>query len=267
MENHLLMSCEEAAREEAGDLRHKVEEAMSKALIHKCNKCGVPFIKERGYGHFTTGSKCVLFGDVEDRHQEEIEKAGKAAADALLANNPNLRPEQLSLTMSRNVEEDDQRWKQDDPLINQDQLYIDGVRVNGRDQAGRGMARRRGQRQAHRQAAHHFHRRQPAQNVGAIPQHQQQQQPAHHGVVQGGPNGFRFQHPAQNWGVIPQQQQQQRIQHNAAQRLQQAGRGQVQQGVVQAQGQNMAGQRENHNPAGQNENQFGAWFGMGRGPQ
>lgn len=37
-ENHHPMSCEEAARQRL-DFRHTVEEAMSRAMIRKCNKC------------------------------------------------------------------------------------------------------------------------------------------------------------------------------------------------------------------------------------
>ncbi|KAJ4327835.1 hypothetical protein N0V84_001797 [Fusarium piperis] len=124
LEAHLPMSCEEATRQKATDLRHTVEEAMSEALIRRCNKWG----------------KCVQFDSVEDRHREEVDKAGKAATDTLLKANPHLKPESLALNMSTKVEKDDLKRKQRDPFVNQDLLYIDGVRVNGQVQADRDRA-------------------------------------------------------------------------------------------------------------------------------
>ena len=64
-EAHIPKTCEEAARENGHPVRHRIEEAMSEALIRKCNKCkslipsylrhlsnamagGTPFIKEHG---------------------------------------------------------------------------------------------------------------------------------------------------------------------------------------------------------------------------
>ncbi len=43
-ETHIPRSCEEAARERGHSARRAIEEAMSAALIRKCNKCQKPFI-------------------------------------------------------------------------------------------------------------------------------------------------------------------------------------------------------------------------------
>ena len=40
-ETHIPKSCEEAIRENGFSARREIEEAMSAALIRKCNKCGV----------------------------------------------------------------------------------------------------------------------------------------------------------------------------------------------------------------------------------
>jgi TRIAD3 protein (E3 ubiquitin-protein ligase RNF216) len=47
-ETHIPLSCEEANEDGKLTKRHVVEEAMSAALIRKCNKCQHPFIKEHG---------------------------------------------------------------------------------------------------------------------------------------------------------------------------------------------------------------------------
>lgn len=47
-ETHIPKTCEEAALETGHSARHTIEEAMSAALIRKCNKCSAPFIKENG---------------------------------------------------------------------------------------------------------------------------------------------------------------------------------------------------------------------------
>lgn len=47
-ETHIPLSCEEAKKDDKITLRHVVEEAMSAALIRKCNKCQQPFVKDYG---------------------------------------------------------------------------------------------------------------------------------------------------------------------------------------------------------------------------
>jgi TRIAD3 protein (E3 ubiquitin-protein ligase RNF216) len=52
-ETHIPLSCEEAKKEGQLTLRHVVEEAMSAALIRKCNSCQHPFVKEYGCNKMT----------------------------------------------------------------------------------------------------------------------------------------------------------------------------------------------------------------------
>lgn len=47
-ETHIPLTCEEASKDGKLTLRHVVEEAMSAALIRKCNKCKHPFVKDHG---------------------------------------------------------------------------------------------------------------------------------------------------------------------------------------------------------------------------
>ena len=109
LESHTPKNCEENAKETGLSVRRRIEEAMSAALIRKCNKCGTPFIKEEGcnrmrctlqgcdnvqcyvcsksysYNHFFQGGwggkgrNCPLFESVETRHNAEVNKAEKEA--------------------------------------------------------------------------------------------------------------------------------------------------------------------------------------------
>ncbi|KAJ6263814.1 E3 ubiquitin-protein ligase [Drechslerella dactyloides] len=47
-ETHIPLTCEEKAKEESSSLRRNVEEAMTEALLRKCGKCGLPYVKESG---------------------------------------------------------------------------------------------------------------------------------------------------------------------------------------------------------------------------
>lgn len=46
--SHIPQSCEEYAKENKLNTRHKIEEAMTAAMIRSCNKCKKQFIKEHG---------------------------------------------------------------------------------------------------------------------------------------------------------------------------------------------------------------------------
>ncbi|KAF4981330.1 hypothetical protein FZEAL_2863 [Fusarium zealandicum] len=159
-ESHIPKSCEEVAREKGIDMRREVEEAMTAALIRICNKCQTPFIKESGcnkmtctrrgcgniqcyvcskscaYSHFNDVSRggkkgnCPLFDCVEDRHETDIKKAEEAARKKVLEEHPELDPELLKFAMSNEVSNDDALRKNQDPYVNQDNLYINGVRVD-----------------------------------------------------------------------------------------------------------------------------------------
>lgn len=118
LESHIPKSCEEHKKALGLSVRRQIEEAMSEALIRKCNKCGTPFVKDEGcnkmtctrngcyniqcyvcskscqYDHFDDtrrGGKsgnCPLFENVEDRHNSEVEKAEKEALAKVRADNP-----------------------------------------------------------------------------------------------------------------------------------------------------------------------------------
>ncbi|KAK1972396.1 hypothetical protein LY78DRAFT_566061 [Colletotrichum sublineola] len=134
-DTHLPKTCEEAeaARDKGIGARHEIEEAMSAALIRKCNKCGTPFIKENGcnkmtctaancrniqcyvcskscdnYTHFndvTRGGKsgnCPLFddnGDVSVRHKEEVKAAEDKARQKVLESNRDMDKDLLNFDM------------------------------------------------------------------------------------------------------------------------------------------------------------------------
>ena len=52
-ETHIPLTCDEAKKDVQLTLRHVVEEAMTAALIRKCNKCKHPFVKEYGCNKMT----------------------------------------------------------------------------------------------------------------------------------------------------------------------------------------------------------------------
>ncbi|KAL2132450.1 hypothetical protein VTI74DRAFT_3787 [Chaetomium olivicolor] len=147
-ETHIPKSCEEAARERGHSARHKIEEAMSAAMIRKCNKCQTPFIKENGcnkmtctragcrnvqcyvcsascdYSHFdrTNGAasegKCPLFDSVEQRHEEEVQSAMEQARKQVAEENPHVTADLLEINFSDKVKQDDQRRKAASNLAN-----------------------------------------------------------------------------------------------------------------------------------------------------
>ena len=137
--SHIPMSCEEHAKDNKIDQRHKIEEAMTAALIRSCNKCKKQFIKEYGcnkmtcpscdnlqcyvcsqsltnYDHFdhapqprapgqtlTDGKenkKCPLHDNVEERHEREVKTAEEAARRQVIEENPDVSPEDLEFKVS-----------------------------------------------------------------------------------------------------------------------------------------------------------------------
>ncbi|KAH0425474.1 hypothetical protein CcaCcLH18_10933 [Colletotrichum camelliae] len=132
-ETHVPRTCEEAAAENGISARRKIEEAMSSALIRKCNKCQTPFIKETGcnkmtctrpgcrnvqcyvcskscdYSHFDDSSRggekgnCPLFEETEVRHEKEVRKAEEEARQKVMAANPEFKEEHLTFNTSKPV--------------------------------------------------------------------------------------------------------------------------------------------------------------------
>jgi len=145
LESHIPKSCEEFAKENGLSIRREIEEAMTAALIRKCNKCDTPFIKEEGcnkmtcsrpgchniqcyvcskscgYDHFDDQSRggkagnCPLFESVSARHEMEVNAAEQAALAEVRAKHPEYTAEDLKIKMSDNVAKDDERRKANDP--------------------------------------------------------------------------------------------------------------------------------------------------------
>lgn len=153
LDSHIPKSCEEHAKENGLSLRRQIEEAMSAALIRKCNKCSTPFVKEEGcnkmictrkgcfsvqcyicskscsgYDHFddiNRGGKagnCRLFENVEQRHDEEVMEAEKAALEKIRAIHPEYTEEDFKIKMSEEVLKDDDRRKLRDSRLRLDAL-------------------------------------------------------------------------------------------------------------------------------------------------
>ncbi|EME40892.1 hypothetical protein DOTSEDRAFT_74447 [Dothistroma septosporum NZE10] len=135
--SHIPLSCEEHAKDNKLNTRHKIEEAMTAALIRSCNKCKKQFIKDHGcnkmtcpscanlqcyvcseslkdYNHFDqqpagshraeqpTGrkKKCPLYDNVEERHEREVKEAEAAARAAAKAENPDVTDDDLQIKVS-----------------------------------------------------------------------------------------------------------------------------------------------------------------------
>ncbi|KAI1502393.1 hypothetical protein F5X99DRAFT_417918 [Biscogniauxia marginata] len=116
-ETHIPKTCAEAAADRGVDARHILEEAMSAALIRRCNKCQNPFVKQDGcnkvvctkcrtimcdvcrqtvkdYSHFDDtrrGGKqgqCPLFDKSDIRYDDEVREAEIKARRKVVEDNP-----------------------------------------------------------------------------------------------------------------------------------------------------------------------------------
>ncbi|GAB7338833.1 hypothetical protein MBLNU457_5526t1 [Dothideomycetes sp. NU457] len=132
-QSHVPRTCQENHKDDALTKRHKIEEAMTAALVRTCNKCQNKFVKELGcnkmtckcrntqcyvcgktvdYEHFDQNphshrakdsTKCPLYDDLEKRHREEVEKAEKEAREAVQKEFPDIAAEDLEIKMSEAV--------------------------------------------------------------------------------------------------------------------------------------------------------------------
>jgi TRIAD3 protein (E3 ubiquitin-protein ligase RNF216) len=130
LKSHVPKTCEENATDNILGVRQQIEEAMSAALIRKCNKCKTPFVKEEGcnkmtctrqgccniqcyvcsksctYSHFDDcrrGGKvgnCPLFESVEQRHKMEVRNAEIKATAKVRAEYPEYADEDLKIKFS-----------------------------------------------------------------------------------------------------------------------------------------------------------------------
>ncbi|PBP17412.1 ring finger protein [Diplocarpon rosae] len=149
LDSHIPQSCAEYATENGLSIRRQVEEAMSAAMIRKCNKCDAPFVKEEGcnkmtctrngcrniqcyvchkscdYSHFNDQSRggkvgnCPLFESAEQRHDEEVKRAEQEILDKVLAAHPQYTMDDLKIKMSEEVKKDDDKRKALDPRARQ----------------------------------------------------------------------------------------------------------------------------------------------------
>lgn len=145
LESHIPKSCDEFMKENGLSIRRQIEEAMSAALIRKCNKCGTPFVKDEGcnkmtctrngcynvqcyvcsascsYDHFDDQNRggrkgnCPLFESTFARHDIDVGKAAKEAIEKVRAEHPEYTEEDLKVHVSENVLKDDEQRKQRDP--------------------------------------------------------------------------------------------------------------------------------------------------------
>jgi hypothetical protein len=145
--SHIPISCEQFAKDKKANSRHTIEEAMTAALIRSCNKCKKQFIKEygcnkmtcpscrnlqcyvcsetlKGYAHFDQtpmgdprpGGKCPLYDNLEQRHEREVKAAEETARAQVIANNPDVAPEDLEIKVSDAVKKStEQRIRQAGP--------------------------------------------------------------------------------------------------------------------------------------------------------
>ncbi|PNP55450.1 hypothetical protein THARTR1_04280 [Trichoderma harzianum] len=126
-ESHVPISCEEALQKTGFSARREIEEAMSSALIRKCNKCSTPFIKTLGcnkvsctrcgniqcdvcskncdYTHFKenqpkteAGAKgCPLYDNTEHRYAREVDAAEKETRRRLVKEHPGIDAQYLEI--------------------------------------------------------------------------------------------------------------------------------------------------------------------------
>ncbi|KAI0380143.1 hypothetical protein F5Y04DRAFT_282273 [Hypomontagnella monticulosa] len=141
-ETHIPKTCAEAAADRGVDARHILEEAMSVALIRKCNKCDRPYLKADGcnkircthcgtlqcyvcrktitsYDHFSDPHRggregqCPLFDRTEERHEQEVKRAEEEARQKVAQTNPEFDADALKFNVSDRVKKDDQRRKKE----------------------------------------------------------------------------------------------------------------------------------------------------------
>lgn len=124
-DSHTPLNCEEAVKENKLDARHILEEALSDALIRKCNSCETKFVKIdgcnkmtcpkcsnhqcyccgdtiKGYDHFEGGrnpKKCVTYDQqgIEWRHSNDVKKAEETVKARLREQQPDVSEEDLNI--------------------------------------------------------------------------------------------------------------------------------------------------------------------------
>lgn len=102
--SHVPLRCDEVEKDADAKIRHQIEEAMTAALVRKC-ECGRVFLKESGcnkmtckcgrkmcylcrqlitgYDHFGGPNPCKLFQESEEDDKARVEAAGKETKEKL----------------------------------------------------------------------------------------------------------------------------------------------------------------------------------------
>ncbi|RWA09698.1 hypothetical protein EKO27_g5401 [Xylaria grammica] len=135
-ETHIPKTCAEADADRGRDARHILEEAMSEALIRRCNQCHNPFVKQDGcnkirctkcgtlqcdvcrktikdYSHFDDlrrGGKtgqCPLFDVSQERYEKEVSNAEAAVRKKVVEENPDLDEAALRIPTSKKMQQED----------------------------------------------------------------------------------------------------------------------------------------------------------------
>ncbi|ORY15631.1 hypothetical protein BCR34DRAFT_477776 [Clohesyomyces aquaticus] len=148
-ETHVPKSCEEAKKDGKITIRHQVEEAMSNALIRKCNRCANPFVKEygcnkmtctkcanvqcyvcskdvRNYDHFADNvpNRCPLHDNVESRHEQEVKKAEADVLARLRTEHPDISEEELKVEVSDAVRREENARREQARIRDQGFPYV-----------------------------------------------------------------------------------------------------------------------------------------------
>ncbi|KAI1356254.1 hypothetical protein F5Y01DRAFT_301221 [Xylaria sp. FL0043] len=118
-ETHIPKTCAEADADRGLDARHILEEAMSEALIRRCNQCANPFVKQDGcnkirctkcgtlqcdvcrktikdYSHFNDSKRggkagqCPLFDASQERYEKEVSSAEAEMRKKVIEKDPNV---------------------------------------------------------------------------------------------------------------------------------------------------------------------------------
>ncbi|KAI0691586.1 hypothetical protein C8Q76DRAFT_634530 [Earliella scabrosa] len=130
--DHLPKSCQEVEDDKKLDVRHAIEEAMTRALMRNCPKCQKAFVKEMGcnkmtcpncgtlscyicrkvivgYDHFnnppgqggrSNSKKCPLWdASVEGRHSDEVTAAAKKALEEYKRAHPELDEKEIAVDL------------------------------------------------------------------------------------------------------------------------------------------------------------------------
>ncbi|KAI9713416.1 MAG: hypothetical protein M1820_000798 [Bogoriella megaspora] len=152
LETHVPLSCEEFADDHKINARHKLEEAMTEALVRQCNKCGNRFIKVGApldfsahkladsevtwiyccgsditdYQHFhESEGRCPVFDKDFDRHESDVKKAEKTALEKIRTENPEFSSQDLQFKVSEVVRQEEARQKREAEIRTRENAALD----------------------------------------------------------------------------------------------------------------------------------------------